>query len=386
MRMELRSKTAMLVLLGLGASACPNEPKPAPGEANASKAAASKPAEPAPAKATPGPSAEAKPVEAKSLEAKPAEVKPSEPAPTEATPTEAKPGEPMPTEVKPGEPTPGEPTPKPGLATDSTSVPVFAAFGAGGKWEVELTDFTGMDVKELKRRLGKKGERIELAAGDSAIPAGFAIGDPWTLVTSTGPDPRTAASISAYKASRIDADSVMHLAIGLGEGPKDGKATAIALRGHVGPGIALVVPTAIGPDEVGAGTHRSIVDAIHAKVGSPIISVSKVVRPQDVKLYPGRFPGNRTHVVVVQSDDSEVEENELVAGVLLLGADGSVELVQAGASWVYATLVGLIDVNGDGFDEVVYQFDTNDPWSLEMIEWDGEKISSRSRTLAEGGP
>ena len=366
----------MLVLLGLGASACPSEPKPAPGDAAASKPAASKPAEPAAAKATPVPSAEAKRAEAKSVEAKPSEAKAVEakavePTPGEATPTEAK---------------PVEPTPKPGLATDSTSVPVFAAFGAGGKWEVEITDFTGMDVKELKRRLGKKGERVELAAGDSAIPAGFAVGDPWTLVTGTGPEHRTASSIFAYAVPRIDAASVMHLAIGLGEAPKDVKATAIALRGHLGPGIALVVPTAIGPDEVGADTHRSIVEAIRAKVSSPIISVSKVGRPEHVKLYPGRFPGNRTHVVVVQSDDSEVDGNELVAGVLLLRADGSVEPVRVGASWVYATLVGLVDVNGDGFDEVVYQFDTNDPWSLEMIEWDGAERSARSRTLAEGGP
>jgi hypothetical protein len=273
----------------------------------------------------------------------------------------------------------------PTAGVESTSISMFAAFAnEDGKWEIDITDFTDIDVERLDRQLEKipSGKHVELQPGDPALPAGFAHGDSWTLVTSAGSEHHTVVSISAYAISYIEeVPEIMHLSIGLGEAPKGAKGPAIAIRGHLGPGIELVMPAAIGPDELGADTYDRIMQVLEKEPRDFSNEGLELVRPEHVKLFPGRFPGDRTHVVVVQSD-GDGDDTQAVAGMLLRKADGTLELLACG-SFAFVTLVGLIDVNGDGLDEVVYQYDTSDPWSVEMIEWNGAEV--RSRTLAEDG-
>ena len=109
--MDLKTITATLALLGLGAGACGGEAKKDAKEA-------------APADAKP---ADVKPADAKPVDAKPADAKPVDAKPVDAKPADAKAGE-----RKCGEGSCGGATHGDGKAADGKAIPVDGAPAAGG--------------------------------------------------------------------------------------------------------------------------------------------------------------------------------------------------------------------------------------------------------------
>lgn len=310
---------------------------------------------------------------------------------------------------EPADPAAAEPVaavdPEPPVPAPAVSVPVaggavpavvFAATARSKRWSVDMTDFTGMDVAALERALstaletkGEDAARRVLKEGDPLLPAGFAVGDPWSIVTPKGAEHHTAAG---FEAQVMGGSGQLHLYVRLGAAPARRKSPALALRGHVPLGTTLAVPEPLAKTEVTRGMRGRIDEALARPVARELTEETEElrtlvkaipIRASDVKAYPGRFPGGRTHVVFVQTGPASADTGIAISGVLTRRADESVEFVHLAGVWGSVTLLGLLDVDGDGIDEVFFEDRYHEGWSLEMIGWDGE--TPRRRTLSGDG-
>jgi hypothetical protein len=358
-----------LATLGLCALACTSNPTP---PANDAQHTPPRPAEPAPA-AEPEPAAE--------------------PAPAAVPPTKVEaPAEPA---AVPPEPAPSVPPLAVRLpAVDDRKAPaiVFAALPQYGQWSVDIVDFAGMDVEALEKRLlaGMESAQddgpVALDPRDRTFPAGLAVGDPWTLVTPKGAEHWTA---KAFEGAVMGGSGQLHLYVHLGEPPKRAKGPRLAFRGHLDPATKLVVPKGIAPAKLAAGTLERIVKALEPGIAREFeeesdelraIAAAIAIEESHVKLYPGRFPGGRSHVGFVQTDPAQEDTPLVVSGVILAKPDGSVTLFELAGVWGTVELLGLLDVDGDGVDEVFYEDEYHEGWSLEMIQWEGGEPKRRTVT------
>jgi hypothetical protein len=241
----MKAITAMLGgVLWLGAGACTSERTPdakqaAPTVHAGESARAGEPALTEPATTDAGEvEAAAEPAEAEAA----ARVEPA------AAPAETEAAEPS----KPASPAPSG---------------VFAAVVRRKRWTVDMTEFEGIPVagleKTLVRALETKGEdaaRRELAEGDPLLPPGFAVGDPWTLVTRKGVEHRTAESFAAQV---MGGSGKLHVYVRLGAVTGAHKGPALALRGALPLTTALTVPAPLPASAVDAGLRKRI-DSSHA--------------------------------------------------------------------------------------------------------------------------
>ena len=381
-----------LVILALGMGACPSSPAPEPAKGDAKEEGTK--VEVAKAEGT------------KAEVAKPAEPpKPTEP-PTPAEPP--KPAEPAPDVV--AEPAPPAATglagPLPGVKDKKTPAVVFAALAdrESGEWEVDIVDFSGMDVKKLEKKAeaemmavlegggdeeGSEGAPkkakpniLETKAGKALIPAGFAVGDPWTLITPKGAEHRTA---KGFRAVLMEGSDTMHFYVRLGKAPKGTDKPAVALRGHLPTETKLAVPTPVTPISLGPDLLDKLSSAYAEKNEEPLVREIMEKRPieqKDVKLYPGRFPGNRTHAAFLFAD-VDGDDDPPLSAFLFAKSDGTAETFVIPDVLGTVELLGMLDVDGDGRDEVFYEDAYHEGWYLMMMQWDGE--TPRSRTLTGDG-
>jgi hypothetical protein len=184
----------------------------------------------------------------------------------------------------------------------------------------------------------------------------------------------------------------LHLYVRLGDAPARQKSPAIALRGHLPLTTTLAVPEPLAKSTITKGMRGRIDKALARPIARELKEELEEFRAlveaipilaADVKAYPGRFPGGRTHVVFVQTGPASADNGTAISGVLTLKADGSVEFVHLAGVWGSVSLLGLLDVDGDGVDEVFFEDEYHEGWSLEMIQWQDEK--PRRRTLSGDG-
>jgi hypothetical protein len=374
--------------VGLGAGAC--TPRTPPSEGEVAKVETKAETE------APETKAEAEAPETKAeTEAPEAVAPPNEPASPVAPPTPSLVGGPLP-DVK-------------------APAVVFAATANDRQWRIDMVDFSGMKVKKLERKLealkeaewageaegGDEGDDegddeaadapdpahrapkpklFETKAGKALIPAGFAVGDPWTLVTAGGAEHHDA---KGFDGVIMDGSGEMHFYVQLGEAPKDVERPAIAVRGHLPDTTRLAVPKAVAPSAVGPDVLAAVVSEISASLEPEMRDVldKDPIEPSEVQLYPGRFPGKRTHVAFVDSgkDESEIPP---VGSLLLVGEGGKVETLIAADPSVfgYVRLLGLLDVDGDGIDEVFFEDGYHEGWYVQMLQWSGEAPVVRQLT------
>lgn len=390
----MTTRPMMLVLATLVLGACPADstPEPAKREAKAEVAKAE----------TPKGEGDAKAVDAKAVDTKAADAKAETPVPVEPVPEVAAPAK-----------TAGlVPGPLPGVKDKATPAVVFAALPDRNtrEWEIDVVDFAGMDVKPLERKLeadmkamwaraeaegGEGGEEGEggddgeeasdeppnpfaTKAGKKLVPAGFAVGDPWTLVTTKGAEHRTA---KGFRATLMEGSGQVHFYVQLGKAPKDiGELEpAVAFRGHLPVTTKLALPKPVAPSDAGPDVLDAIVSAYTKLLREehPMITATDPITQKDVKLYPGRFPGGRTHAAFIDAKRSEEEMPR--TAFLFVKADGSVEMAvmpDIGTVGIY----GLLDVDGDGFDEVFYEDSYHEGWYAMMMQWEGGKPEPRTLT------
>lgn len=285
---------------------------------------------------------------------------------------------------------------EPAKAVGSVPSAVFAAVVNRKRWSVDMTEFEGMDVAALEKKLshaletrGEDAARRELKEGDPLMPAGFAVGDPWTLVTRKGAEHRTAESFAARV---MGGSGKLHLYVRLGAVTGKQKGPAIAVRGHLPLTTTLTVPEPLAASAIDSGLRKRI----HKAVSKPVARALKdetpelrkavqaiPIRAKDVKAYPGRFPGDRTHVLFVQTGPASEDFGIAISGVSFMKADGSVEHHRLADELGWVSLLGLLDVDGDGLDEVFYEDQYHEGWSLVMLHWDGDV--PRSRVLTGDG-
>lgn len=374
-------KTLVLTTLATGMAACPGSPTAEPAKTEA-KAAAPK----------------VEPPKVEVTKAEPTKVEPPKVEPEVAPPVEAPPA------------AAGlVPSPLPGVEDAATPAVVFAALADrnSGEWEVDITDFSGMDVKKLEKKLeaammsgegeGEGGDEfgdeedaeaekeppniLETKAGKALVPAGFAVGDPWTLVTPKGAEHRTA---KGFRAVMMEGSGTLHFYVGLGKAPAGTEKPAVALRGHLPVATKLAVPKPVEPITLGPAVLDAIVGAYSKDMDPEVhrIFVSLPAEPEDVKLFPGRFPGNRTHAAFLLADVEDDDDPPLSA-FLFVKSDGSAEAFAIPDVLGTVELLGLLDVDGDGRDEVFYEDGYHEGWYLRMLQWDGD--TPRARTLTGDG-
>lgn len=277
-----------------------------------------------------------------------------------------------------------------------TPAVVFAAVVDDGAWTVDMVDFAGMKVAKLERKLEAAAEAewsgegddsdeprpnlLETKAGKALIPAGFAVGDPWTLVTARGAKHHVA---KGFAAQIMGGSGETHFYVRLGKAPEGIEHPAIAFRGHLPTTAKLEVPKAVSPSSVGPDVLDHIVSAVAAKLDPEMSDVLEKdpVEGSEVVLYPGRFPGKRTHAAFVKSG-KEDREIPPINSLLLIGEGGKAEIVVAAAPEVfgYVEFLGLLDVDGDGIHEVFFEDGYHEGWYVTMLQWDGDEPVVRELT------
>src|SRR5688572_17615842 len=89
-------------------------------------------------------------------------------------------------------PPPADTPPPPAEPTTRTSpqfpATVYASYPDRKQWVVAISDLPEAATAALEKRLTAEPEStvVELLPGDKTLPPGFAVGDPWTLITRAG--------------------------------------------------------------------------------------------------------------------------------------------------------------------------------------------------------
>lgn len=245
------------------------------------------------------------------------------------------------------------------------------------KWIVDITDPpTAVDLP-----LDPGGEYVFKKPHDPALPAGFAVGDPWTLITRDGAEPRTA---SGYAISVSEASSTSHFSFHVGRAAAKVKAGshALALRGHHTRPLKLLVPPA---EKLPAGMLGRVVKELAPHFESELRDALPQIKFKngDLKLYPGRFPGGRSHIGFLAALPSDDDEMPTASGIVFTYPDGRVEYFDVAGVMGVVELLGVVDLDGDGIDEVAYDDSYHEGWYVELLHWtDGRPVH---HTLAGDG-
>jgi hypothetical protein len=302
-------------------------------------------------------------------------------APVETVPVIAPEPPIVPPEPEP-EPKP-EPTPTPVAAKLQIAFP-RADLG----WTVDIID---LDAAIMQAAIAA-GDGVDdgddepdmLAADSPAIPRGWKVGDTWSLVTRDGVLRR---QVSGFMVSGGASES--HFEVVLGGAKTPATLPVLAIRGRdVAEDLRFTAPperdvTLLGDDPV-AAVRAAIVRAVDAET-RPLFERARI-GTRHLAVYDGRFPGGRTQVVVLDAPlpqtDPEAELSRASA-MLMRHDDGTLELVTRAGVEGTLRLRAILDVDGDGVDEVFYE-DAYYEGSYEaVLQWrDGKP---RTRTLAGDG-
>lgn len=305
------------------------------------------------------------------------------PPPTAIQDTATPPVEPAPTKPEPPTPDLTKPEPVAAPAKDAAQFPdtVFAAHPSEKQWTVDMIDFAGADISALEQRARAAPEGTPLAfkPGDPTLPAGFALGDPWTLITPSGPDQRTVQRFSAA----IYGSGELHFDVHIGPAAKGSKGPVLAVRGHAPTTARLLSPPPVRPSTLAKDTLKKTVAAIDPHLEPEIREVIPKIKFTDahLKLYPGRFPGGRSHVGFLAATARGEEYATLpVSGLVFAWPDGRVEFFATAVTWGTATFVALVDLDGDGLDEVLYDDTYFEGGYVQLLHWKEGRPFARTLT------
>jgi len=220
-------------------------------------------------------------------------------------------------------------------------------------------------------------EHADLPAGHIAIPKGWKVGDTWTLLTRSGTVTRKAKGFSIT----IPAGSgTYHFDVELGPAPKGEKGPAIAVRGS-GMAPTITKPEAVPLATLGEGALAKIRKAAHGKAEPAQNETLRAHPPKEknVRVFAGRFPGGRTHVIFVSIVDDEMDFTPFSA-LLFARADGTIERTKASDAIGEMRAWAIVDLDGDGVDEIVYEDEYHEGWYLDMLYWNGDRPKTRTLT------
>lgn len=332
---------------------------------------------------------EAKSGEAKAGEAKAAEVKAAEAKAADAKAGEAKAGEAKAAEAKAGsvaqviadakagaeatadaDAKPTEPTPptKPGVDPSA----LYWASPSGPDPGRTTIDVIGMpDGEAIMKLADAHGQPDGITAAfppSATLPSGFAMGDEWVVATTTGEVRSKAAAFGAYGGA-----SETHFIVVL-----DAAATGLAAKAGAWSGPIPSMRQA-KPIDTAKGPGKALFESI--KVGMAAAAepaakkalARKPIAAKHASVIEGRFPNGFTHLVALVRPLAKAEEigSEHVAGLFLADATGRVEAIFAPAMTInHHDFLYLVDLEGDGVDEVVYDDSYYEGSYTVLMTWD----------------
>ncbi|HWB76306.1 MAG TPA: hypothetical protein VG755_15150 [Nannocystaceae bacterium] len=327
-----------------------------------------------------------------------------------STPVEVEPAKSEPTPVEPSAaPAVADvpiatPTPAPIVAPEPTQPSVFASASfpknvhaalvntwSDHAWSVDIVDTQLVEGSALAKAIDELAaaheaspeaedgyfEHADLPAGHLAIPKGWKVGDTWTLLTRNGTLTRKAKGFSIT----IPAGSgTYHFDVKLGIAPKGEKGPAIAVRGS-GMAPTIAKPEALPLATLGEGALAKIRKAARGKAEPEQNETLRTHPPKakNVRVFAGRFPGGRTHAIFVSIVDDELELTPFSA-LLFARADGTIERVKASDAIGEMRAWAIVDLDGDGLDEIVYEDEYHEGWYLDLLYWQHEQPKTRTLT------
>jgi hypothetical protein len=249
-----------------------------------------------------------------------------------------------------------------------------------GQWVVDVIDFEPAEDSALVQAINAAEDRMiaELPAGHVGIPKGWAKGDSWTLVTRAGTVTLNAASIGV---GISDGSGVMHLDVRLGHAAKGAKGPALALRGKAGASAPkLVAPTPVAITLLGDDVLPRLAAALRTKIEPAQAGTLRqhALAEKHVRAFVGRFPGGRTHAIFVTVRGTG--DDPTVSQLLFARDDGTIEPYVVAQVFGELEPFAIIDLDGDGLDEIAYEDAYHEGWYFELVHWKQGRPHSRTLT------
>ena len=287
--------------------------------------------------------------------------------------------------VESSTPEPTAPAAPPPRFVASKSFPssIYAATVDTGRneWSVDISDWDLDEQGVLALGMPQEEEPIiDLPGGLAPLPEGWDVGDSWTLVTKKG---TVARKVTGYGLSISGGSGETFVHVRLGAAPAGAKGPAIAVRGHSK--AKLGKPKALRPAAIGPTTLAAIEDAMIAgfdEESKPLMRRAKL-RENDVQIFPGRFAGGRTHVVFVTHTAGSGDEHATLSAMLFVGKDGKIEFLHQADVLGEMTFVATGDLDADDIDEILYEDQYHEGWSIELVHW--SKSKPKVRILSSDG-
>ena len=270
-------------------------------------------------------------------------------------------------------PAPREPEPRTGLQNGVNGTLFGALVDEKTKrWQVVMVTYDPPDDPSLPP-LGEEdeGERsiASLPAGHMWIPEGWAKGDVWTLVTPGGATRHRVSGIGAWTSA---ASGTLHTEVRLTKA-KGKKGPAVAIRGDVvATAPKLDAPVDAGIAVLGDGALARITEAVaaaHEELTQQEELRKAPVVAKNVTVLAGKFPGARTHAIVVRH---AVSDDLTANAVLYAGEAGKIELLHLGYWGGDIRPFAVGDLDADGLDDLVIEQDSmDDSHTLDLVHWSG---------------
>jgi hypothetical protein len=256
-------------------------------------------------------------------------------------------------------------------------------------WSVDIVDFGIKEGSAVDKAFAEMEaahtdedggflEHTVLPKGHPAIPKGWKVGDTWTLIARDG---TTTKKVTGFSATFPAGSGTYHFNVELGPAKKSAKGPAIAIRGE-GMTPTLAKPEPLAVDVLGEGALAKIAAALPRKL-EPWQRATLRKHPlaaKHVEVLAGRFPGGRTHAIFVHIEADADSEDGDVSELLFAHDDGSI--AQHSISPVAGTFTpfAIIDLDGDGLDELVYEDAYHEGWYFQLLWWKDDKPKVRTLT------
>jgi hypothetical protein len=297
-------------------------------------------------------------------------------------------------------PSPPSETPDPTLTVREPSAPLKSdppqpappkgtgpTVPAGGTddvyWLSSLDEVFVVDVATLRYpALEAAAERDgPVPAGDPAIPAGWAPGDAWTAITETGSVPLVVESFAASRGLEN-----VHLLVSM-KATSNVPTSVLVVRGATRDAtLAARMPVAVTlPD--GPATLAALRKALAGKLESDAGKLdARRLRAEHVEAYEGHFGRGSSHLLVISAPMSDEAEDGSVNALCLL-AGKRIEVIGNPSDLAPVTPAAVVDIDGDGLDEVALVEITYSGEFVHLLTWrDGKPVVRlMSGDESEGG-
>ncbi|MBK6922305.1 MAG: hypothetical protein IPH07_33245 [Deltaproteobacteria bacterium] len=246
-------------------------------------------------------------------------------------------------------------------------------------WTVDIIDLEADAMGRALQAQAAAGESAPefLPADAAVIPKGWRIGDTWTLVTRGGVLRR---SVSGFRVEGGASEG--HFLVVLGGAKTPATRRVVAIRGDDVPDTLRFTKPAkselslLGDDPVGA-----VRDAVLAAVPRDARSLFRRARigKRHISVYAGRFGNGRTHVVILDAPLPAGEDTDLyrASAMLMRREDGSLEYVTRPGVDGWLAVRAVLDIDGDGIDEVFYDDEYYEGAYEAMLGWRNGEPTTR---------